>query len=245
MIHKTSYWTVFWIINIWGVGCWVAHLVRWFWGWLSWIESNLCQCRLWDKTGFVSPKGFMGGIQLAGIAMFIAWAASVGCRSTCDLLFVQRVWLGLLHSRFAHVQLVAVVWQEAGGWSWRRTTSCLHTLKPSTVVYMSMFLLYIANWTSQIWVGLEMPKSLVWAAKMSVPSVLLSLLSSDYGHVTPADLSLGMPFPLSFPEEPMKMIFSKDGTFHEVSLCSTDTQEFRCEQKYKNRMKGRAMLLRC
>ena len=60
MIHKTSYWTVFWIINIWGVGCWVAHLVCWFWGWLSWIESNLCQCWLWDKYWLCITQGIYG-----------------------------------------------------------------------------------------------------------------------------------------------------------------------------------------
>ncbi|KAJ8272065.1 hypothetical protein COCON_G00109240 [Conger conger] len=69
--------------------------------------------------------------------------------------------------------------------------------------------------------------------KHNVTSVLLEL--KDYEHFQSVSLSLGEPFSLSLPEEPVNVIFSKGGTFPKVSLCSMDT-ELRCEPKYKNRM---------
>ncbi|XP_061103027.1 uncharacterized protein LOC133131651 [Conger conger] len=76
--------------------------------------------------------------------------------------------------------------------------------------------------------------------KHNVTSVLLEL--KDYGHFQSVNLRLGKPFSLSLPEEPMNVIFSKGGTFPEVSLCSTDT-ELRCEPKYKNRMEWKSNTL--
>ncbi|XP_061102914.1 uncharacterized protein LOC133131556 [Conger conger] len=72
--------------------------------------------------------------------------------------------------------------------------------------------------------------------KHNVTSVLLEL--KDYEHFKSVSLSLGEPFSLSRPEEPVNVIFSKGGTFHKVSLCPTD-MELRCEPKYKNRTEWR------
>ncbi|XP_064193468.1 matrix remodeling-associated protein 8-like isoform X3 [Anguilla rostrata] len=58
----------------------------------------------------------------------------------------------------------------------------------------------------------------------------------DFGNFTPVSLDLGMPFSLSLPQEPVKVIFSKEGAFPEVPLCSVDTGDFKCEPKYKSRM---------
>ncbi|XP_061102602.1 cell surface A33 antigen-like [Conger conger] len=76
--------------------------------------------------------------------------------------------------------------------------------------------------------------------KHNVTSVLLEL--KDYEHFQSVSLSLGKPFSLSLPEKPVKVTFSKGGTFPKVSLCSTDT-ELRCEPKYKNRMEWKSNTL--
>ncbi|XP_061100296.1 uncharacterized protein LOC133130067 [Conger conger] len=77
--------------------------------------------------------------------------------------------------------------------------------------------------------------------KHNVTSVLLEL--KDYGRFQSVSLSLGEPFSLSLPEKPVNVTFSKGGTFPKVSLCSTDTDEFRCEPKYKNRMERKSNTL--
>ncbi|XP_064193475.1 T-lymphocyte activation antigen CD80-like isoform X1 [Anguilla rostrata] len=65
----------------------------------------------------------------------------------------------------------------------------------------------------------------------NVTSIVLEL--KDYRHYKSVSLSLGTPFSLSLPKEPVKVVFSKEGTLPKVPLCSVDTGGFKCEPKYR------------